>query len=88
LKSLNCAIARKAAEGHTLQRHISAQQLIEGCRVHADEAYGESAKVELEKLGIRTGSDVGTIIFLLIGAGVLGKRPEEKREDFDGLHFL
>jgi len=33
--------------------------------------------------GITSGADVGEIVFQLVDAGILARRPEDLREDFD-----
>ena len=42
------------------------------------------APVVFEEWGLRSGGDVGEIVFQLVEAGQLTARPEDRREDFLG----
>ena len=86
LKSLTYAL--KLTGSRKMPHHISARELIEAAEPYAKETWGSSAKAELKSWGIETASDVGEIVFLLVENGILGKREEDRREDFDGLPFL
>lgn len=69
-------------------RHISGQQLLGGIREFAIEQFGPMAYTVLENWGIRETLDFGKIVFILIEHGVLGKRDEDRVEDFeDGFDF-
>lgn len=69
-------------------RHISGQQLLGGIREFALEQFGPMAYTVLESWGIRETIDFGRIVFILIEHGVLGKRDEDRVEDFeDGFDF-
>ncbi len=69
-------------------RHISGQQLLEGIREFAIEQFGPMAYTVLDNWGIRETLDFGKIVFILIENGVLGKRDEDRVEDFeDGYDF-
>lgn len=65
------------------RRHVTAAELVEGLRRAAGERYGMLAYTVLQKWGIASGSDVGDIVFQLIDAGILSRRDEDSREDFD-----
>ena len=73
------ATVRSAGE----RRHVSAAELLAGACEHARRVYGLMALTVLRSWGIRTGSDVGEIVFQLIDAGVLSRRDEDTRADFD-----
>ena len=65
------------------RRHVSAAELLAGACDHARRVYGLMALTVLGSWGIRAGSDIGEIVFQLIDAGVLSKRDEDTRADFD-----
>lgn len=67
------------------RRHVSAAELVEGLRHVARERYGMLAGTVLQKWGLAAGSDVGEIVFQLIDAGILSKRDEDTREEFDAV---
>ena len=64
-------------------RHVSARELLEGLRDYAGQEFGVMAPEVLASWGIRNASEVGEIVYLLIGAGLLSASPEDRREDFD-----
>jgi uncharacterized repeat protein (TIGR04138 family) len=70
------------------RRHVSAAELVDGLRRAACERYGMLAFSVLQKWGVTSGSDVGEIVFQLIGAGVLSRREEDSREEFDPVGSL
>lgn len=65
------------------RRHVSAAELLTGLCRFARDRYGMLAYDVLRAWGIREGSDVGEIVFQLIDAGILSRRDEDAREDFD-----
>ncbi len=65
--------------------HITPRQLVEGVRDMALERFGYLAADVLKRWGIRSGSDVGEIIFNLVATGDVELGPGERREDFDGI---
>jgi uncharacterized repeat protein (TIGR04138 family) len=65
------------------RRHVSAAELVDGLRRAACERYGMLAFDVLERWGLTTGSDVGEIVYQLIDAGLLSRREEDSREEFD-----
>jgi len=73
------ATVRSAGE----RRHVSAAELLAGACDHAGRVYGLMALTVLSSWGIRAGSDIGEIVFQLIDGGVLSKRDEDARADFD-----
>lgn len=83
MESLDATV-RSAGE----RRHVTAGELLLGACAHAKQRYGLMALTVLRSWGISGGSDVGEIVFHLIDAGVLSKRDEDAREDFDnGVDF-
>ena len=64
-------------------RHVSARELLEGMRDYADKEYGVLAREVLDSWGIRSASDIGDLVYLLIGAELLSASPGDRRSDFD-----
>lgn len=67
--------------------HVTAAELMAGIRDYALEQYGMLAKSVFNHWGITQANQFGDIVFNLIGVGLLGKRPEDRREDFDAASF-
>ncbi len=65
--------------------HLSAEELYLGFCTYALEEYGPLAAAVLEHWGINSSSDVGSIVYNLIEAGVFGKQDGDTREQFDNL---
>jgi uncharacterized repeat protein (TIGR04138 family) len=65
-------------------RHVSGQELLGGVVELAREEFGPLAPTVFEEWGLKSGTDVGQIVFSLVDAGVLGKQPEDRLEDFEG----
>ena len=82
IEALHFTIRRTGAEGH-----VTAAQLMAGVRDFALEQYGMLAKTVLNHWGIQRSGQFGDIVFNLIDAELLGKRPEDKREDFEAASF-
>ena len=64
------------------ERHLSAQQLVEGALDLAVERYGMLADLVLRSWGVRGSEDLGSITFALIDHGVFTKQPSDRIEDF------
>lgn len=62
--------------------HVSAAELLEGCRVFALETFGPMAAVLFKEWGVRECSDIGQIVFNMIKVGEMSKTDEDKIEDF------
>lgn len=65
------------------RRHVSARELLDGLCVFARGRFGMMAYDVLRAWGIHAGSDVGEIVFQLVDAGILSRREEDMREEFD-----
>ncbi|MDD3885471.1 MAG: hypothetical protein PHI35_01195 [Victivallaceae bacterium] len=76
--AVSCAVRK--LEVH---RHVSARELLEAMRDFAVESFGAVAAEVLRGFGIRSASDVGEIVYILIRAGLLSSSPNDRREDFD-----
>jgi uncharacterized repeat protein (TIGR04138 family) len=65
-------------------RHVSGQELLEGIRQYALREFGPMALRVLNYWGVRSSEDFGEIVFNMVGAGILGKTEEDRKEDFAG----
>lgn len=73
---------KERAKGH--ERHLTAQQLVDGVIDLAAERYGLLAGLVLARWGLRCSEDVGNITFTLIENKVFAKQPSDRLEDFAG----
>ena len=64
-------------------RHVSALELLKGARKMAMEQYGAVAREVLRSFGIKTASDVGKIVYLLISVNLLSSSEDDSPEDFN-----
>lgn len=67
------------------RRHVSGEELAEGCRELAIRLYGPMARTVLEHWNVRTTRDFGEIVFNLLEVGVLSKDEDDSPDDFDDL---
>ena len=67
-------------------RHISGQELLEGCRKYALEQYGPMARTVLNTWGLHTTDDIGAVVFNLIEARLVGQSATDSRDDFRALY--
>lgn len=77
--------ATVAALGRTEKgkpRHVTGQELAAGIRDYAKEQFGPLAHLVFTEWGIACTQDFGELVYNLIEAGVMGKTPEDRREDF------
>lgn len=65
-------------------RHVSGQELLEGIRQFALKEFGPMALRVLNHWGIRRTEDFGELVFNMVGAGILGKTDDDRKEDFHG----
>lgn len=68
------------------RRHITGQELAEGCRDLALERFGVMSRLVLEHWGIRSTADIGNIVFALVELGMLLSQPTDTREDFQDVY--
>jgi len=78
LSALSFTIQRRGEAGH-----VSAADLLHGIRDFGLEQFGPMTRTVFNHWGIKRSSQFGDIVFNLIGSGLLGKRDEDRREDFD-----
>jgi uncharacterized repeat protein (TIGR04138 family) len=67
-----------------VRRHVSGQELLAGLLDLARDEFGFLACRVLATWGLRGGHDLGVIVFQLVEAGILSRRPEDRLEDFHG----
>ena len=73
-----------ASQSHAREsRHASAAELLDALRALAIEKYGSNAREQLRSWGVTRCEDFVEIVFTLIERGVFGKRPEDRKEDFE-----
>lgn len=65
------------------RRHITGQELAEGCRDLALERFGVMSKLVLEHWGIRSTADIGHIVFALVELRMLLSQPNDTLADFE-----
>ena len=65
------------------RRHVSARELMDGLCRFGRERFGMLAFAVLSRWGLASASDVGEIVFQLVEAGILSRREEDSRADFD-----
>jgi len=73
-------LGRKQRTGD--ERHVSGRELLEGVRDLALERFGFLAPGVFLQWGVRTTLDFGEIVFNLVDARLLKRRPEDRKEDF------
>lgn len=83
-EALDFTQRRASPDDAEAERHVSGQQLLQGIRDYALEAYGPMAYDLFCEWGVRRGEDFGEIVFNLIDAQVLRKTEKDTREDFGG----
>lgn len=64
------------------RRHVSAAELLAGVVDFSRQEFGVMRRPVLNFWGIRSGTDVGEIVYLLIGEGILSASPEDRPGDF------
>lgn len=70
------------------ERHVGGRELLVGIRELAAREFGPMAPVVFQQWGVDVTEDFGEIVFNLIDAGLLSRRPEDSRVDFvDGYDF-
>ncbi|MCS7160379.1 MAG: hypothetical protein RMJ19_07900 [Gemmatales bacterium] len=76
------------SEGERGDYHVTGPELLDGIRELALEQFGRMALTVFHRWGIHTTDDFGEIVFNLIEAGLMSKRPEDSREDFHDVYDL
>jgi uncharacterized repeat protein (TIGR04138 family) len=66
------------------RRHLSGLELMAGTVALARREFGLMAPTVFREWGLVAASDLGGLVFQLVGAGQLSARPEDRIEDFSG----
>lgn len=64
-------------------RHVSGPELLDGVVEYGLKEFGPMAVAVLESWGIRTGEDIGVMVFKLIEVGAFGRSDEDSPSDFE-----
>jgi uncharacterized repeat protein (TIGR04138 family) len=83
---LHAEYAMERGDGETgdgKQRHVTGQQLCEGIRQYALSQFGYMSKTVLNNWGVRSTSDIGSIVYKMINAGIMKKSSKDRRAHFD-----
>lgn len=75
-------LGREAKTGE--DRHVGGKELLVGIKEYAADQFGPMAELVFERWGVRAPSDFGEIVFNLIDAELLSRRPSDSRLDFVG----
>lgn len=67
-------------------KHISGQQLCEGCRDLARQQYGSLAIEVLADWGVTRTDDIGSLVFNLVNHGMLGVSEKDSPQDFAAVY--
>jgi len=65
------------------RRHISAVELLEGMCRYARVKFGLMASTVLDRWGVGAPSDIGTVVYQLVDAGILSRQDNDQLQDFD-----
>ena len=71
-----------------LHRHVSGRQLLDGVKELAQREFGRMARVVFKNWGINETLDIGNMVFNLVEAGLLFRRPEDTLDDFRNVYDL
>lgn len=85
-ESLEATLKRRSKSKQKLSHggHVSAGELLEGFRLLALKEFGPMSPLVLNHWGIRSCSDIGRMVFLLVEAGAFGRTENDSVEDFEG----
>jgi uncharacterized repeat protein (TIGR04138 family) len=64
------------------RRHLSGTEVVRGLLAAGRREFGPLAATVFEEWGVRRSEDVGDMVFHLVAAGQLRKRPLDRRSDF------
>ncbi len=70
------------------RRHVSGEELSNGCRDFALQQYGLLARPVLEYWGLTGTADIGTIVFTLSELNLLKAQDNDRPEDFDSVYLF
>ncbi len=70
----------------THRRHITGRELTFACRDLALQRYGVMSRIVLDRWGIRSTDDIGSVVFTLVDLGYLASLPSDTRDQFEGVY--
>jgi uncharacterized repeat protein (TIGR04138 family) len=68
------------------RRHITGRELAVACRDLAIDRYGIMARIVLERWGIASTDDIGSVVFTLVDLGFLASQPTDTRDQFSDVY--
>lgn len=68
------------------RRHVSGPEIMDGVRALALERFGFMVRAVFKHWGVTKTNDFGEIVFNLIGADLLQKTADDRKEDFCDLY--
>jgi uncharacterized repeat protein (TIGR04138 family) len=81
------AVRKAIADGTAkTARHVTGREVALAFRLLALKEFGRKALATLIDWGIYTTDDIGTLVFQMVEAGILGVRPEDKLVDFHAVY--
>lgn len=86
--ALDFTVKRVMENNDGEHRHVAASELLIGFRDLALQEFGPMASTMMSEWGLRSCSDIGTMVFQLIQEGVFGKQDSDTMEDFAELFPL
>ena len=66
------------------KRHVDGAELFDSVVTVARNRYGNMGRLVLESWGIYNCEDIGEVVFNMVDAGILARRPSDSRSDFKG----
>jgi len=78
------AVVEFAIQRMGVRRHITGRQLLDSLVELMVKKHGLLAQFILKEWGINSSENIGEIVFDLVEAGLLKKRPEDTIQDFEG----
>ncbi|MDQ6737222.1 MAG: hypothetical protein M3Z30_05950, partial [Gemmatimonadota bacterium] len=69
-----------------VRRHITGRELAMACRDLAIERFGIMARIVLERWGIASTEDIGSVVFTLVDLGFLASQATDTREQFSDVY--
>jgi uncharacterized repeat protein (TIGR04138 family) len=69
-----------------VRRHITGRELAASCRDLAIERYGIMARQVLERWGVASTDDIGSVVFTLVDLGFLASQPSDTRDQFSDVY--
>lgn len=73
----------ESQRGGRRDRHVGGKELLAGIRDLARERFGPLAKEVFHQWGVHCTEDFGEIVFNLVEEGLLQRRPQDSRRDFE-----